>query len=242
MERSRRHDIHDHVRPATSVRVNRVHRGGAAALGVFLWVFGILGFVHRLSFFSSSGRVFDLANNGALSTISLVVGAALLASAARGGRTASTVTASIGVLFLLSGFVHLAVIDTSLNVLSFRLSNIFFSLAVGIVLLVVGAYGRLAGNKPYDSPYRRVRDADGESPAIEDVAELADAEEAVGAGTATPEQRQKVRAEIAEWQRRQYEQAWEHFARDHSEAAIAAMRMLEQRESAHSSDARRGSI
>jgi hypothetical protein len=176
-----------------------------------------------------------LSTNGALSTISLVVGAVLLGSAARGGRSASTVTTSIGVLFLLSGLVHLAIINTSLNVLSFRLPNVFFSLAAGLLLLGVGAYGRLTGAKPPGNPYRRPPAGD---TALHHDPELSDAEQAVAAGTATLEQQGQIHADALQRQTRQYDQAWETFVHDHSQEEITAMREQEQRESAYPERAR----
>lgn len=226
-------------RSATAARIDRVHRGGAAALGGFLWVFAILGFVHQLPLLSTTGRIFGLSTNGALSTISLVVGAVLLGSAVRGGRTASTVTASIGVLFLLSGLVHLGIINTSLNVLSFRLPNVFFSLAAGVVLLGVGAYGRLTGAKPPGNPYRRSPNG---HTTLDNEPELGDAEQAVAAGTATLEQQRQVHADAAQRQIHQYDQAWEFFARDHPREETAALREDEHRESTYpqrASDQRR---
>lgn len=220
-------------RSTTAVRVNRVHRGGAAALGVFLWVFAIVGFLHRPPPVSTAERVFGLYTNGALSTISLVVGAVLLLSAWRSGRSASTVTASIGVLFLLSGLAHLLIINTSLNILSFGLSNIFFSLVVGIVLLGIGAYGRLAGHKPPDSPYRRRRDKGTERSPSSGDADLVNAEQAIATDTATPEQQQKVHADAIQHQAHQYDRAWQTFARDHPMEEADDMRSLERRESAH---------
>lgn len=85
------------------------------------WVadFGVLGFINQLEFFSTEGdRVLGLSSNGLLSTVSVVVGGVLIGAGARGGRTASTVTAVIGVLFLLSGLGNLAVLNTSANLLA----------------------------------------------------------------------------------------------------------------------------
>ncbi|MBV9010544.1 MAG: DUF4383 domain-containing protein [Pseudonocardiales bacterium] len=230
MTRFRHRGNRDQDRSATAVRINHVHRGGATVLGGFLWAFAILGFVHRLPLLSTSGRVFGLSTNGALSTISLVVGAVLLGSAVRGGRSASTVTTSVGVLFLLSGLVHLAIINTSLNVLSFRLPNVFFSLAAGLLLLGVGAYGRLSGAKPPGNPYRRPPAAD---TAPHDDPELSDAEQAVAAGTATLEQQRHIHADALQRQTREYDQAWETFVHDHSPEEVTVMRQQEQRESAY---------
>ncbi len=140
---------------------DRVHRIGAAALGVGLFLFGILGFVYQLEFLTVRGEtVLGLSSNGLLSTISIVVGGVLIAAALRGGRLASTISASIGVLFLLSGLLNLAVLKTEFNLLAFRLSNVIFSFVVGMLLLFLGAYGRFSGGLPPDNPYYRQRHPD----------------------------------------------------------------------------------
>jgi hypothetical protein len=55
------------------------------------------------------------------------------------------------------------VLRTGLNLLAFEMSNVAFSAVAGLVLLVLGAYGRVSGNLPPDSPYA----AHGEPPAPE---------------------------------------------------------------------------
>lgn len=139
-------------------RLSLVHRCGAGLCGLVLLVFGILGFVDDLSYFTTRGeQVAGLSSNGLLSTISIVVAVLLLACAAIGGSIASTVTAVVGLLFVLSGFVNLALLDTQANFLAFRLPNVFFSFIVGLVLMTIGTYGRVSGALPHDNPYWRSR-------------------------------------------------------------------------------------
>lgn len=196
-------------------RLDLVHRLGAAALGVGLCVFGALGVADRLEFLAVHGKVIlGLSSNGLLSAISLVVGGVLIGAALRGGRSASTVTVVIGLLFLLSGLVNLAVLDTPYNLLAFRLPNVFFSFVVGMLLLFLGAYGRFSGGLPADNPYYQLRHRDVTIPDQTSVGgaaddELAAAELAVAEGHATPEQERLVRDDI---QRRAYEayvHAWQ---------------------------------
>ncbi|MGH3567992.1 MAG: DUF4383 domain-containing protein [Pseudonocardia sp.] len=138
--------------------VSLVHRVSAAALGIGLCVFGILGFLSQPEFLSTEGlRILGLGSNGLLSTISLIVGAVLIAAAARGGEISSTLTVVIGLLFLLSGLLNIAVLDSSLNVLGFRWPNVFFSLSCGLLLLVTGSYGRFSAGLPPDNPYYQHR-------------------------------------------------------------------------------------
>src|SRR3712207_959831 len=59
----------------------------------------------------------------------------------------------VGAVFLLSAMVNLAVLETDWNVLAFSMANVIFSICAGLVLLTLGAYGRISGNLPEDSPY-----------------------------------------------------------------------------------------
>ncbi len=188
--------------------VDVVHRFGAAALGLGLCVFAVLGFVTGLGFFAAPGQaVLGLSSNGLLSLISLVVGLLLIATSARGGHLASTTSFVLGVLFLLSGLGNLVVLDTQFNLLAFRLPNVFFSLIAGTMLLALGAYGRFSGGLPADNPYYQARHQN-EPPGPEQPAsplpvddldiradrEMAAAEAAVAEGQATAEQAERVRA------------------------------------------------
>lgn len=201
--------------------VHIVHRVSAAALGLGLWVFAALGFANGLAFFSTQGQsVLGLSSNGLLSTISAVAGAILLGSAVWGGPVASMVTAALGVLFLLSGLAHLAVLHTGFNILAFRLPNVFFSLIAGMLLLFVGLYGRLSGGLPPDNPYRQAhpRRTDRPDPA-EQLAEqhtepdeherqLLEAEIAMGEGHPTDEQAELVEHEQAVRRRQERSRAY----------------------------------
>lgn len=139
-------------------RLGRVYRGGAGLMGAFLVVFGILGLIDRIGFFSTSGHmVMGLGSNGALSVASVLVGGLLLAGAVIGGNTASTVNIIVGVTFLAAGFASLAVLGTHLNVFAFHLQNVFFSFVTGLLLMTFGMYGRISGSLPHDNPYWRSR-------------------------------------------------------------------------------------
>jgi hypothetical protein len=181
-------------------RLDAVHRVGAVLFGLGLWVFGIFGIVGRVEPFSTSGEpVLGLSSNGLLSAISLVVGGVLIAAAVRGGRTASTVTVAVGAAFVLSGLANVLVLDTPLNLLAFRMSNVIFSLVSGALLLFLGAYGRFTGGLPEDNPYWAERHGgDGQDVPLPTVfrdhadviaaRELAEAERAVAQHAATSEQ------------------------------------------------------
>ncbi len=134
---------------------------GALVIAAIVGVFGVLGLAGGVAFFSSRGQqMMGLSTNGLLSTISLITAAILIGAAIRGGRLASTVMIAGGVLFLVSALMNLAVLDSNLNFLAFRLSNVFFSIGVGLVLLLLGTYGRVSGALPHDNPYYLARHSD----------------------------------------------------------------------------------
>lgn len=204
-------------------RLDLVHRIGAAVLGVGLGVFGVLGFIDRLEFLAVRGKiVLGLASNGLLSTISLVVGAVLIGAALRGGRISSTITVLVGLLFLLSGLLNLAVLDTKLNLLAFRVSNVVFSFIAGMLLLFLGAYGRFSGGLSADNPYYQSRHrgdpASGAGNGDPENDRWVAAELAVAEGHATAEQERLVREDAQRRADEAYRRAWElserHQARD----------------------------
>ena len=140
--------------PHLGDRVYLVQRTGAVLVALFLLVFALLGFASGQQFLSTPGEpVLGMSSNGLLSTISVVVALVLLAAAARSPRTASTVMLVLGPLFLLSAAVNSIVLGTRLNWLAFSVSNVLFSVLVGLLLLLLGAYGRIGGHLPPDSPY-----------------------------------------------------------------------------------------
>ncbi|QMU69974.1 DUF4383 domain-containing protein [Streptacidiphilus sp. P02-A3a] len=137
-------------------RLANVYRYGAGLSGLALLCFGALGFANQLSFFGTSGTsIAGLSSNGALSLISVVFGLLLAAGAVAGGNLASVINMVVGALFILSGFANLALLRTSANILGFRMPNVLFSFAMGLVILTFGMYGRVSGGLPADNPYWR---------------------------------------------------------------------------------------
>lgn len=185
-------------------------------LGGGLCLFGVLGVADRLEFLAVKGKVvLGLATNGLLSTISLIVGGVLIGAALRGGRSSSTITVVIGVLFLLSGLLNLAVLDTPYNLLAFRVSNVIFSFIAGMLLLFLGAYGRFSGGLSRDNPYYQQRHRNdppasgGDADA--DDAELTAAELAVAEGHATPEQERMVLDDAHRRADEAHQHAWDAY-------------------------------
>jgi hypothetical protein len=193
------------------------------AVAAVIGVFGVLGFAGGLDFFSTEGeRVLGLSSNGLLSTVSIATAAVLVFAAFRSARTASTIMMVTGGLFLLSALVNLAVLRTDLNLLAFEMANVIFSIVAGLVLLTLGAYGRVSGHLPADSPYARTaedeEDGGAEVPPstpAEFAAERAmrDAEVAVVEHRATADQRRRVEAMSHVRSRQDRRRVWMDFDR-----------------------------
>jgi hypothetical protein len=186
-------------------RVYAVQRLGAGSVGLVLLVFGLLGATSGVGFLTTHGRPFlGMSSNGLLSLLSLVVAVVLLGAAFRGPRTASTVMIVLGVLFLASALINLSLLRTSFNVLAFRMSNVVFSDVVGLLLLLLGAYGRFTGNLPATSPYAHLHAVPDEPPELPSTPEEFAAEAAMRAAEiavvqhcATEDQQRRVRAMAA---------------------------------------------
>jgi hypothetical protein len=202
--------------PHLGDRVYTVQRTGAVLVALFLLVFGLLGLASGQEFFSTRGQtVLGLSSNGLLSTLSVVVAVVLLVAAARSARAASTVMLVLGPLFLLSALVNSMVLGTQINVLAFEMSNVIFSVAVGLPMLLLGAYGRIGSRLPPDSPYvhphpdEEVVDERPRTP--EEVAAeeaMREAEIAVVQHTATPVQYARVQAMAKEHHREDRRRVW----------------------------------
>lgn len=155
--RAKRHTRLDEHLPVDH-GLSKVYRIGAGLMGLILLAFGILGLTHHIGFFDTGGdTVSGLQTNGALSVLSIVVGVILFVGMVIGGNFASNLNLTFGILFLLSGFVNLALLQTDANFLAFKIQNVLFSFVVGLMLMVFGMYGRVSGGLPSDNPYWRAR-------------------------------------------------------------------------------------
>ncbi|MFE3514024.1 DUF4383 domain-containing protein [Streptomyces sp. NPDC059166] len=142
-------------------RLSKVYRVGAGLMGLLLVAFGILGLIDRIGIFDTGGdTVAGLNTNGALSILSICVGGLLFVGMVIGGNFASTLNMVLGIAFILSGFVNLALLDTGLNFLAFHMQNVLFSFITGLLLMMFGMYGRVSGGLPHDNPYWRARHPD----------------------------------------------------------------------------------
>lgn len=176
--------------------IHTVHRIGAAAVGAFVLVFGVLGLAMGVEMTGTEGApLLGMTTNGLLAVLSVVVGVVLIVAAYMGGPVASTVSLVAGLAFFLSGIGNVFVLGTSWNLLAFTLPNVVFSLVVGAMMLITGAYGRITGRLPVDSPYHHEGhfehlESDHTDPEV--AAELAEAERARALHYATADQIERL--------------------------------------------------
>ncbi|MEU0991911.1 DUF4383 domain-containing protein [Streptomyces sp. NPDC005953] len=176
--RSRRVRFDEHL--PVDHRLSRVYRVGAGLMGLLLLVFGILGLIDKIGFFDTQGdTVAGLNTNGALSVLSICVGVLLFVGMVIGGNFASTLNMVLGVAFIGSGFINLALLDTSFNPLAFEIQNVLFSFVVGVLLMFFGMYGRVSSTLPHDNPYWRARHPEQRGPSADMAATTPDAADAL---------------------------------------------------------------
>lgn len=209
------------LQPGFDRRVYAVQRIGAVGVGTVLLAFGLLGATSGVGFLTTHGeRFLGMSSNGLLSLLSLVVAVVLVGAAFRGPRTASTVMIVLGVLFLASALVNLALLRTTFNFLAFRMSNVLFSDVVGLLLLLLGAYGRITGHLPETSPYAHPHPVADEPPDLPSTPEefaaeaaIREAEIAVVQHWATDDQRRRVQAMAAVHSRDGRRRVWMEYDR-----------------------------
>jgi hypothetical protein len=207
------------LRDGVDRRVFAVQRFGAVLVGATLLVFGLLASTTGVPFLATHGeRVLGMSSNGLLSALSLVVAAVLFWAAVRGAGIASTVMIVLGVLFLLSALGNLAVLHTGVNFLAFQMSNVLFSIGVGLLLLLLGSYGRVSGHLPETSPYAHAHGEPLEPPDLAQTpaehaadAAMREAEIAVVERHATLDQRRRVEAMAVAHTRADRRRIWSSF-------------------------------
>ncbi|MDH6114841.1 hypothetical protein P3T36_001192 [Kitasatospora sp. MAP12-15] len=139
-------------------RLAQVYRFGAGLGGLLLLIWGCFGVAGQPGYLAVTGKnIAGLSSNGALGVLSIVFGAILMIGAVIGGNIASWINMSVGMIFFVAGFVGLCALDSSWNHLAFRMANVLFSFAFGLVLATFGMYGRVSGHLPHENPYWQQR-------------------------------------------------------------------------------------
>ncbi len=127
-------------------RMRRTYLVLAAAAGLYVVVFGVVGLIETwgTAFFARDETyALGLRTNPAFAVLSIVVGVIVLGACLRGGNVAHVINQVGGSVFLLAGMVMLAVLRTDANLLDFSVTTCVVSYILGLAMLTAGLYGRV---------------------------------------------------------------------------------------------------
>src|SRR5262245_66696394 len=122
-----------------------LYRVLAALAGVYVFIFGVIGFVNTSSdgmFSREEKTVLGLQTNLAFSIMSIVAGLVIVLAVLVGRNVDYAVNLWGGVAFLAVGLAMMTVLRTDMNVLNFSIATCIVSFVIGLVLFSAGLYGR----------------------------------------------------------------------------------------------------
>jgi hypothetical protein len=137
-----------------------IYRALAALVGLYLIVFGVLGFILTADeglFGRAGDRVLGQGTNLFWSIVSVVIGVAVLVATVLGRNLDVAVNTYLGWTLLVIGSLALAVIRTDANILDFSISTVVVSYLAGLGLILAGQYGKVAPREDAGAP-RQVRE------------------------------------------------------------------------------------
>jgi membrane protein implicated in regulation of membrane protease activity len=126
--------------------MQRLYRVVAAAVALYLLVFGILGLAEtwgQPAFDRGDDWVLGLQTNPAFSVMSIIAGVVVLGASVIGRNVDHFVNLWGGIAFLVAGIVMLTLLRTEANLLNFAVINCVVSFLIGLVLLTAGLYGKV---------------------------------------------------------------------------------------------------
>ncbi|MEV7227840.1 MULTISPECIES: DUF4383 domain-containing protein [Polymorphospora] len=135
-----------------------IYRAIGALIGLYLIVFGVLGFIETGSgeFFAQDGSaVLGQGTNLGFSVVSAVLGVIILVATGLGRNIDAAVNKWLGYLFMALGLGELAVLRTDANIFNFTVATVVVTMIIGIVLLMAGMYGKVGT----DDEHRAWQDA-----------------------------------------------------------------------------------
>jgi hypothetical protein len=131
--------VNHHLRP--------LYRGLAGLCGAYVLAFGMVGIVKTsgLDLFAQDGlpSALGLRANRAFAALSIVAGLVLIGGAVVGRNIDRWINLVGGMLFLVSGFVMMVLLQTNLNILGFTMATCIASFLIGMTLATAGLYGQV---------------------------------------------------------------------------------------------------
>ncbi len=127
-------------------RLRGMYRTLATLAGLFVLIFGIIGFVQTrgMDTFDLHGeRVLGLSTNPGFAILSVIVGAVVVVATLVGRNIDVMVNFVAGSIFWLAGLSMLALLRTDLNLLAFSVTNCVVSFVIGLFIFTEALYGRI---------------------------------------------------------------------------------------------------
>ena len=137
----------------------RFYRVIAGLVGVYVLVFGLVGLVQNWGdplFARDSTWTLGLKTNLGFALASIAWGALLLVGVSRKGNLGHRMNLAAGIVFLVTGMLMMAFLQTDANILNFSMVNVIVSLVFGLILFATGLYGRV-GSPEAEAAERRAR-------------------------------------------------------------------------------------
>ena len=127
-------------------RLRPVYRFIAAACGVFILVFGIIGVVRTggTPLFSRADAVwvFGMRENLAFAIVSIIGGLVITGATVIGHNLDHYLDVIAGAVFIAAGMLMLLLLQTSANFFAFSMSNCVVSFVLGSLVLGAGLYSK----------------------------------------------------------------------------------------------------
>jgi Domain of unknown function (DUF4383) len=131
--------LNHHLRP--------LYRALAGLTGIFLLVFGVVGFARTAGteLFAQDRDLtaLGLTTNRAFAVLSVLAGLLVLGAAVLGRNVDRWVNLWVGPGFLIAGTAMLALLNTDANFLNSSVATAIVSYVIGLVLLTAGLYGKV---------------------------------------------------------------------------------------------------
>ncbi|MFG3297362.1 DUF4383 domain-containing protein [Micromonospora chersina] len=137
-----------------------LYRVLSGLIGLYILVFGVWGVFQTWGnglFSRENTTALGLRTNLAFALVSVVFGAFLLIGASRRGNLGHYMNLTAGAVFLVTGILMMAVLQTTANFLNFSMSTVLISLVFGLILLATGLYDKV-GTDEHAADERRRRE------------------------------------------------------------------------------------
>ena len=138
-----------------------LYRALGALVGVFLVVYGVLGFIQTAGdglFGHPDERILGLGGNLFGSILAVVLGAVVLVTSVIGRNIDTAVHRVLGWALLVIGSYELAASRTDANFLDFTIATVVAFYLAGVLLVLSGLYTKVEGDEESVSAPRQVRE------------------------------------------------------------------------------------